>query len=85
MLMTDNFDNEPDVVAAIEAGRIVEAIKELRQSRGIGLKEAKDLVEEYRETHNMIDATRAGTGQTFNTVLILALVAVGVYIFKNYF
>jgi ribosomal protein L7/L12 len=39
------------VVNALSKGEKIEAIKLLREARGIGLKEAKDIVEEYVETH----------------------------------
>ncbi|WP_369027285.1 ribosomal protein L7/L12 [Qipengyuania sp. RANM35] len=36
---------DPDVAAALAAGRKIEAIKLVRKRTGLGLKEAKDLVE----------------------------------------
>ena len=51
--MMDNFENEPEVVSALTEGRKIHAIKILRASRGIGLKEAKDLVDEYMEAHGL--------------------------------
>ncbi len=41
----------PSAVAALNAGRKVEAIRIVRESQGIGLKEAKDLVESYVALH----------------------------------
>ena len=38
-------DSPAQVVAALERGQKIEAIKLLRELRGLGLKEAKDLVE----------------------------------------
>jgi Ribosomal protein L7/L12 C-terminal domain len=43
-----------DIVQALRAGRKIEAIKLYRQASGVGLKEAKDYVEEVER--------RAGTG-----------------------
>lgn len=37
------------VVEKIESGNLIAAIKELREIRGVGLKDAKDLVEEYEK------------------------------------
>lgn len=37
----------PAVVAALSQGRTIEAIKLLRKARKIGLKEAKDAVDQY--------------------------------------
>ena len=45
--MADTLPIEPAVVNAIQRGHKVEAIKLLRESRGIGLKEAKNLVDQY--------------------------------------
>lgn len=37
----------PEVLAAIAEGQVIEAIKRLREARGLGLKEAKDAVEAW--------------------------------------
>jgi len=44
------FDQDlpAEVAAALERGQKIEAIKLLRELRGIGLKEAKDAVDDYR-------------------------------------
>jgi ribosomal protein L7/L12 len=47
-----NTDHDPpplpaDVIAAIREGRKIEAIKRLREHRGLGLEDAKDTVEAY--------------------------------------
>ena len=39
----------PEIRAAIAAGRKIEAIKLVREQSGLGLKEAKELVERYRQ------------------------------------
>ncbi len=38
-----------EAVAAISGGHVVEAVRIVRQATGLGLKEAKDLVDAYRE------------------------------------
>lgn len=38
----------PDAIAAIERGEFIEAIKHVREHTGLGLKEAKDAVDRYR-------------------------------------
>lgn len=45
----------PDVLEALQQGRKIEAIKRLREATGLGLKEAKDMVE----------AHQAGDGRAF--------------------
>ena len=39
---------DPEIRAALEAGNKIEAIKRVRERTGLGLKEAKDLVESRR-------------------------------------
>lgn len=46
----------PDAVAALNAGRKIEAIKIVRERQGIGLKEAKELVDSYVAVHPEIGA-----------------------------
>lgn len=46
----------PEAVAALNAGRKIEAIKIVREQQGIGLKEAKELVEGYLAVHPEIGA-----------------------------
>jgi len=41
----------PQAVAALNAGRVVEAIKIVRETQGLGLKEAKALVDSYLVLH----------------------------------
>lgn len=43
---------------AIHQGQIIEAIKVLRTSRNLGLKEAKDLVDSYLQAHPELAAQR---------------------------
>ncbi len=40
-----------EVILSLENGRFTDAIKTLRTARGIGLKEAKDIVELYLANH----------------------------------
>lgn len=46
----------PEAVAALNAGRKIEAIRIVREQQGIGLKEAKELVEGYVAVHPEIGA-----------------------------
>lgn len=47
--MSDQQPLEPEVMAALAEGRKIEAIKILREKRGLGLKEAKELVEKHED------------------------------------
>jgi Ribosomal protein L7/L12 C-terminal domain len=50
----------PEVaISALQRGNKLEAIKLLRQERGLGLKEAKDEVEQYLRTQPSLQATFA--------------------------
>ncbi len=88
--MTDKFDQEPSVVSAIESGNIVQAIKLLRASRGIGLKEAKDLVDQYIEAHIPDDNQQSWPEPKINSgsgsklfLLLIGIVFVGFYFYKK--
>lgn len=70
-------------VAALEKGSKIEAIKIVRIEQGIGLKEAKDVVEQYLDTRpNLqnrmnaasLEAAKGGLGWIF-LVAVVALVA----------
>ncbi|WP_409079661.1 ribosomal protein L7/L12 [Pseudomonas sp. SG20056] len=67
-----------EVAAALERGQKIEAIKLLRELRGIGLKEAKDVVDGY------VPARRAGgvsvvqSGGHGGIFWLLGLVVLGV-------
>lgn len=45
--MSESVEFEPEVLTALNAGRKIDAIKALRSLRGIGLNEAKVLVDRY--------------------------------------
>jgi ribosomal protein L7/L12 len=49
-------------VASLQAGNKIEAIKIVREAQGIGLKEAKDAVEEYLSRHPDLAAIAAAAG-----------------------
>lgn len=61
-----------DVVSAIHAGRKIDAIKLLRESSGLGLKEAKDEVDAYLRKHPSIQPPKPNyNGLLFFIVLLL--------------
>ena len=68
-----------DVIAAAAAGRKIEAIKLLRAEQGLGLAEAKSVVDALPEPSESGMATRsAGREDRGNTRLIVILVLVGI-------
>jgi len=71
------------VIALLQQGRKIEAIKLLREERHIGLKEAKDIVDEYCLQHpELIPASHSG--KSFSTILsIVVAIALIVYWFTH--
>ena len=62
---------EPEVVAAIRSGRKIEAIKKLREVRGLGLKEAKDLVDLYCSQNNIESVSTSGSTASLGLVILV--------------
>jgi hypothetical protein len=61
-LMTSPSWLPPEVVAAIESGRRIDAVKLLRESRGLGLAEAKEAVDAYARSRGVAEAAPAPDG-----------------------
>jgi len=78
-------DIPPLAISALEAGRLVDAIKHTRIARGLGLKAAKETVEHFLEQHRDIDARfRAASLTEFRRVarkLATILVLIGMLAF----
>ena len=70
------------VIAALQRGNKIEAIKLLRQERGIGLKEAKDAVEQYVKADPVLQsrmaAAQADAMRVFLRWIVLLLIALTV-------
>lgn len=62
---------EGKVLEALQAGRKIEAVKLYRAERNVGLKGAKDAVEELAQKHGIV-ATRSGCAG-----VLLVLLAIG--------
>ncbi len=82
--MSNEFENEPSVIVAIETGNKVQAIKELRKARGIGLREAKDLVDAYLEENPLTNQNNEMSRSNFGWLIWGALIFVGYFVVKNY-
>jgi ribosomal protein L7/L12 len=79
--MTDTPELPDDVVAAIRANRKIEAIKRLREARGLGLKEAKHAVEAYaRANPDAVASTPELKESGANPLVIIIILAVLGYI-----
>jgi len=78
--MTDNVALEHEVVEALRKGSRIRAIKKLRVVRGIGLKEAKELVDTYCEQNNIVQNSSDGVG-----LFTIIIIAVACYFAYHYF
>lgn len=82
--MNTNSELEPEVLAALNNGRKIEAIKALREARGIGLKEAKEQVEAYAKEHNL-DNVPVQKVSSNNGVVMVIFLAVAAYLIYHFF
>jgi len=71
-----------EVIEAIERGNKIEAIKLLRESTGLGLKEAKDIIDAY-EDNRPAGSQPMRRGDSTNggiiIVIVLAVLAYGLF------
>ncbi|WP_282875243.1 ribosomal protein L7/L12 [Pseudomonas peli] len=70
-------DLPAQVVAALERGQKIEAIKLLRELRGLGLKEAKDLVEGSGTDRQMAGVSVVQSGRHGGIFWLLGLLLLG--------
>lgn len=72
-----------EVIEAIERGNKIEAIKLLRESTGLGLKESKDLIDAYEDNRpaGSQPLRRGDTNSGIIIVIVLAVVAYALYKF----
>jgi ribosomal protein L7/L12 len=75
--MNSEIELPEDVVAEIEANRKVTAIKLLRKHMGIGLKEAKELVDAYIEKNPPASTPRVAKTDTGIGRIIILIIGVG--------
>ena len=80
-MATDN-QLEPEVLAALDKGRKIEAIKQLREHRGIGLKEAKQIIDDYSAAHPSPNTSvqRNNSASGLVKLVILAIVVYFIYL-----
>jgi hypothetical protein len=70
-----------NVVELIKAGRKIQAIKAVRESQGMGLREAKEMVEAYvRENSDLQTHRRLESESGVGRLLLFAMIAVAGYI-----
>jgi hypothetical protein len=84
--MTTMTDLPPNVVNALSQGRKIEAIKLLRESNGMGLKDAKDTVEAYARSRPEMGARlQAANREGVARLLRWALVVVAAFVMWFWF
>ena len=66
------------VLNAIHVGRKIEAIKLLREERGLGLKEAKQIVDAYAAANPQLVVQR-GSGSGLGVIMIIFVIAALAY------
>lgn len=76
--MNNNTELPPDVIAEIEANRKVAAIKRLRAHSGLGLKEAREQVDDYIKAHPASPGARAQPSEGGIGNIIILIIGVGV-------
>lgn len=78
--MSESPQLPAEVVNAIHAGRKIEAIKLLREARGLGLKDAKHAVDAYIRENPSAQQPRSSGG---GLVIIVAIVLLGYALYKS--
>ena len=79
--MTENTELSAEVLAAIGKNRKIEAIKLLREERRIGLKEAKEIVDQYIEAQPPGARSPTGNADTgAGRIVLVACVLIAAYV-----
>ena len=88
--MNNNFNLSQDVIDAIKLGKKINAIKLLRDSQGVNLKEAKDIVDSYCLEHRISPSTstgESGSGMKWQSkiffIWVLVFFPLGFYTFQT--
>ena len=84
--MNTDADLPTDVIEAIRANRKIDAIKRLREHRGIDLKEAKYEVDTYvRENPQVATTLAPQTESGIGRLILIAIIIGGAYAAYSYF
>jgi hypothetical protein len=79
-------DLPPEVIDAIRANRKIDAIKRLREARGIGLKEAKHAVEAFQRANpHLLDTPPPRSESGIGRLVLVGLAAGAAYLVYKYF
>ena len=79
-----NNELEPEVRALIHEGRKIDAIKKLREMRGLGLREAKEKVDAYASQYERLNPS-VQKGGSANWLVFLIILGVAGYFLYRYF
>jgi len=84
---TESTNDLPQgVIDAIRANRKIDAIKRLREARGLGLKEAKHAVEAFdRANPHLLDTPPPRSESGIGRLVLLGLAAGAAYLVYKYF
>ena len=88
--ISENRELEPEVIEALTAGQKITAIKILRDSRNIGLKQAKELVEQYDGTESNASISRSNQGNAVvivksnNTIVLVVFIVVALFLIYQF-
>jgi len=84
--MQNQTNLPPEVINALWAGKKIDAIKLLREQQNIGLKEAKDAVDQYIESDPALKQQLQTSGNRGCLVwtIIIAACAIGWYYLANH-
>ncbi len=78
--MTTHTELPPEVVIAIQEGHTIEAIKLLREAKGLGLKEAKHAVDAYVRAHPTLEPAQTGSSGFLVFVILIVLGIFGYFL-----
>ncbi len=80
------FTLPPQAVDALRRGNKIEAIKLLRQASGLGLAEAKGIIDRLDQTTGLSPGeVPRGAGGAFGTVILVAAAAAGIWAYIKFF
>lgn len=80
--MNPDLKFEPAVIDAIQRGKKIEAIKILRESRNVDLKEAKDLVDQYYKENNVTPEPDRETGSPASLLFFIIFIGICYFVYQ---
>ncbi len=82
--MNSNINFSPQELEAMHSNHKIKAIKLVRESKGLGLKKAKDLVDDYMSQNSHLIQNRPSSGGfQFFVFLILLVLVIWYFMFSS--